>query len=982
MPELFLKADPTKTRNVTQEELAAVLATGQWEPTPGQTILLKREDGTEFGVDSSQIGNYLGPHAIAGLQSTPEETGSIAQRKKRAEDVEQYTEGFGNQVLGLGEAAARGLFFIPGLAEGASIRREELGWLGTGVEIGAAALPLLFSGGASGAGIAGRLLAKTPAGMIARGGEAVAAITARNVAGLAEMGVLGRAAKAVAPAVAQGVVEGTAYGAGEGFVQASLGDKEVTVQSIFSEMTGRALHGGLIGGGLLGAGAAAGVALSGLKKSIAGRLETGMSSAERRELAERIAQTANPEVREIKKQIELTTKRDELDLLEAQAKQRKVYEEVEGIRRMGEAGRERSLKDSFARERANLEKKAALNESVLAQVDDLERARIHDLYGYKKLSDNPELMAMGKKFAGELEDTYGTLGYANKMIQQASDLTGLTKPLKGWKETYARWKGAFTKGGKLITDPEDLVHLMANPENRAILAEVEEKAGRTFGELAGKEMQFDDMLANYKITDEFVKASKVGVDKASGAREELFKRNMGIIDEDKRLAKQEMKKQGEAEYWELELREKEAVTRMRADSDLAMALEREPLDALTAKIEAHRGKDLSKALVDELEKRTDLISAHADRAGLKLSMMDKLALANALGMDLDIVPEGSIIDQALTLHGISRLGGGRGAGGLVSAVLDRVLGRMGGRLASMAVDQFTRPASTRGARQSFGKRAGAAVMRDIARGIGGGATSILKGSEQKMERAIVFSVDKLLKGGRLMKPYAVMAPLKVLNSASFLGGNDKQYKNAQDAFAARSDELTRAANNPEAVKEIVAERLGVVAYQDPLLADKLTGLALRRIQFLYDKMPKDPGLGGLGLKSFWRPPDSEIAKWSRYVQGTDNLEASLQDLAAGRLSHEQAEAMATVLPDVHNAVVSEAFDKVSQTDKTTGAQRIQLSVLFRGPVDFSQVAGFMSAMQANFQEQPQPADESTDMSRLTPTAMGAVETPAQRQAGK
>lgn len=198
-----------------------------------------------------------------------------------------------SMALGAGEALASGLslglYSSAAEALGAdpkrmAARREALGDLGTAAEIGGAALPALFSGGASLAGTAGGTAARggaraflraTPAGLLERGAGAIESRAARA---LAEAPGLVRT---TVPVAGRGAVEGFVSGAGAQLHEDVLGDREIAVDRLL----GAGAMGGLLGGGIgalvpgVSAAALAGTKLPREAASKVLRRATGMGDA-------------------------------------------------------------------------------------------------------------------------------------------------------------------------------------------------------------------------------------------------------------------------------------------------------------------------------------------------------------------------------------------------------------------------------------------------------------------------------------------------------------------------------------------------------------------------------------------------------------------------------------------------------------------------------------------------------------------------------
>jgi hypothetical protein len=246
-----------------QQEVDVSSADAQQAVLRGDAALT---DETQTVVKGGQLMDIptanLGEAVARGWTLVDDEEASAVQLRNEESDAASLAIGAGEALasglsLGLYSSAAEALGADP---ERMSARREALGDLGTAAEIGGAALPALFSGGASLAGTAGGTAARggaraflraTPAGLLERGAGAIESRAARA---LAEAPGLVRT---TVPVAGRGAVEGFVSGAGAQLHEDVLGDREVSVDRLLGAGGMGAILGGGIGALVPGVSAAA-----------------------------------------------------------------------------------------------------------------------------------------------------------------------------------------------------------------------------------------------------------------------------------------------------------------------------------------------------------------------------------------------------------------------------------------------------------------------------------------------------------------------------------------------------------------------------------------------------------------------------------------------------------------------------------------------------------------------------------------------------
>lgn len=190
-------------------------------------VTLTRPDGTQINVPISEAERFK---ALDYKEETPEQ---LYSRAIQQAEEEHFTSA-ASQGLTAAEGLVSGLTvgLVPGLDDEAGQRAGYNPGTRLGSEIVGALLPAVISGGTTAEASMAGILAKTPAGLLARGSEAIAGATTATKTG---------------HALVRGVVEGAGIGAGAAYQTARLNGDPVTAEAIVAGMGWGALWGGGLG---------------------------------------------------------------------------------------------------------------------------------------------------------------------------------------------------------------------------------------------------------------------------------------------------------------------------------------------------------------------------------------------------------------------------------------------------------------------------------------------------------------------------------------------------------------------------------------------------------------------------------------------------------------------------------------------------------------------------------------------------------------
>lgn len=266
----LIEAATGKPVEIPDAQVPAAFASGQYG-LPRAPLHVKGPDGTVGDIDPEQAQEAFA-HGVT-IASPGEYKQAFLEHKYG---------GIGNGLAAFGEGAARGLtlglsdpFAIAGARlfggnETAEHVREHLegekvahGIASLAGEVGGAAVPMLLGG--SGAASEARALGSVADGvrtlgilprMVGAAGDATEGAVASFLGRSAETAI-GRAGQAAAKAAARAVTEGGLFGAGQAVSEASIEDKDLTAEKIYSAVSHSALTAGLLSGALAGAGSLA-----------------------------------------------------------------------------------------------------------------------------------------------------------------------------------------------------------------------------------------------------------------------------------------------------------------------------------------------------------------------------------------------------------------------------------------------------------------------------------------------------------------------------------------------------------------------------------------------------------------------------------------------------------------------------------------------------------------------------------------------------
>jgi hypothetical protein len=298
----------------------------------------------------------------------------------------------------------------------------------------------------------------------------------------------------------------------------------------------------------------------------------------------------------------------------------------------------------------------------------------------------------------------------------------------------------------------------------------------------------------------------------------------------------------------------------------------------------------------------------------------------------------------------------------------------------------------------LGPIAGAAVARAAGNMVFGRLGKATSDAAARATRGI----DAFLSVGKKVSPAVPVLASKVLARVRYAqAANDNEEaegarkKDLAALYKARSDELRsqteygpdgKAVMRPEARLAMSSQLAGVKA-RDPLLADQLETIAARRLEYLANKLPRRPDIGGMSLgPDRWQPSDLEMRSFARTAAAVEDPIAIVERLANGTITPEDAEAMRTVYPETMEQIKRRIVEKLPELRETLPYnKRVALSIFSGVPVDPAMRPDILGVLQGQFEEEegseggmtaPKAAPQFGSISKSVPEP-----TPAQDRAG-
>lgn len=260
-----------------------------------------------------------------------------------------------------------------------------------------------------------------------------------------------------------------------------------------------------------------------------------------------------------------------------------------------------------------------------------------------------------------------------------------------------------------------------------------------------------------------------------------------------------------------------------------------------------------------------------------------------------------------------------------------------------------------------------------------GVTGTLARKGMDIAERSVKVADAALGAAQKGAKYAPRATIAVLNATKVnpVAQDEPKAKTLGDAYQRVAKDAAAAVADPQGTEKAIHANLAPAIAANVSVGSQLVSLALKRLQYLYEQMPKDPGTKGPFDKSDYRPSDAEICSFGRCVAAADDPVGQLhQEMASGMLCSETVETVKALYPDIYAHVQSTLVDKASELKKTLPWEtQVTLSTFFGVPISSVLRPEMVMQFQASF-----APDSEHGTGGQKPPKPGSIQKPEPTQA--
>lgn len=260
--------------------------------------------------------------------------------------------------------------------------------------------------------------------------------------------------------------------------------------------------------------------------------------------------------------------------------------------------------------------------------------------------------------------------------------------------------------------------------------------------------------------------------------------------------------------------------------------------------------------------------------------------------------------------------------------------------------------------------------------------SVIGAVNKLKERAIKKMASKAelaVTGGWDIGKSRMTLPIKKAPSIATVTVSDLRRKNREEKeeklkqYKKTTDNINKLIQNPTALAESLEKMTDGVAAATPATAAAIHSTAIRGLQFLASKMPKNP-VDSLFQKPY-EPSDLEVSKFMTYKNTVDAPLSVLDSLKDNSISVEQIETLNAVYPELYNSMRFQIMEKVVSLKADLPYQKkLSLSMFLGKDVDSSLKPQMIQANQQSFAAMKAGGSGQKDMVGVKPTAksLGSV----------
>lgn len=228
---------------------------------------------------------------------------------------------------------------------------------------------------------------------------------------------------------------------------------------------------------------------------------------------------------------------------------------------------------------------------------------------------------------------------------------------------------------------------------------------------------------------------------------------------------------------------------------------------------------------------------------------------------------------------------------------------------------------------------------------------VLLSNIEKANKSINSTINSSIKNFfKKTKSKAAPTSTKVLLSADFGLPDEKKEKvsSKKEGFEKISKQLTELSQNPEKLANYLSSNALIISEAAPNTGSSINATFQTALQFLMQKLPKDPSAtaGFLGRK--WEPSSIEMAKFERYLAAVEDPMSVVKDLESGTATREGVEAVKVVFPTIYERMQSEALKYVAENPTISYEKKLQLGTLLDVNTDASLLSENITGLQQQF----------------------------------
>lgn len=170
-------------------------------------------------------------------------------------------------------------------------------------------------------------------------------------------------------------------------------------------------------------------------------------------------------------------------------------------------------------------------------------------------------------------------------------------------------------------------------------------------------------------------------------------------------------------------------------------------------------------------------------------------------------------------------------------------------------------------------------------------------------------------------------------------------------YEQRLKDIQETALNPEKYSMAIQENTKGLAAVDPDLQQSIANTSMEAADFLSTKAPKNPFEGSMiSGKIKWKPSDSELSKFNRYLKAIDDPFSVLIDLEQDLLTQEAVEAVKTIYPNLYAKMSEKLIEQIAEDGQEMPfVKQLQVSLFLGQPITGIQDIQMMQRLQSGAQ---------------------------------